>query len=97
MVTPFFGIWDRLCCPHRQLDHLPPGPFPNPKRNRVDRSAREPHVGSSRPSQGAAPVDMSTVGAFAYCIEATESLSRVTTYFLRRRLISRTAKRSAAG
>ena len=27
-------------------------------------------------------VDMTTVGAFAYCIEATESLSRVTTYFL---------------
>lgn len=27
-------------------------------------------------------IDMSTVGAFAYSIEATESLSRVTTYFL---------------
>lgn len=25
---------------------------------------------------------MTTVGAFAYCVEATESLSRVTTYFL---------------
>lgn len=27
-------------------------------------------------------VDMTTVGAFAYRIEATESLSRITTYFL---------------
>lgn len=30
--------------------------------------------------------DMSTVGAFAYCIEATESLSRVTTFFLQQKI-----------
>uniref|UniRef100_A0A0D2Y1R4 Uncharacterized protein n=1 Tax=Fusarium oxysporum (strain Fo5176) TaxID=660025 RepID=A0A0D2Y1R4_FUSOF len=29
---------------------------------------------------------MSTVGAFAYCIEATESLSRVTSYFLQQKV-----------
>lgn len=29
---------------------------------------------------------MTTVGAFAYCIEATESLSRITTYFLQQKI-----------
>lgn len=29
---------------------------------------------------------MSTVGAFAYCAEATESMSRVTTYFLQQKI-----------
>lgn len=29
---------------------------------------------------------MSTIGAFALCIEATESMSRVTTYFLQQRI-----------
>lgn len=29
---------------------------------------------------------MSTVGAYAYCIEATESLSRITSYFLRQEI-----------
>ncbi|KAF7136840.1 hypothetical protein CNMCM5793_006410 [Aspergillus hiratsukae] len=33
-----------------------------------------------------AQVDMSTVGAFAYRVEATESLSRVTTFFLQQRI-----------
>lgn len=36
--------------------------------------------------KGPNSVDMTTVGAFAYCIEATESLSRVTTYFLQQRI-----------
>lgn len=29
---------------------------------------------------------MSSVGAFAYCVEATESMSRVTTYFLQQKV-----------
>lgn len=29
---------------------------------------------------------MSAIGAFAYCIEATESMSRVTTYFLQQKV-----------
>ena len=31
-------------------------------------------------------MDMTTVGAFAYRIEATESLSRITTYFLQQKI-----------
>jgi hypothetical protein len=30
--------------------------------------------------------DMTTVGAFAYCVEATESMSRVTSYFLQQKV-----------
>lgn len=30
--------------------------------------------------------DMSTIGAFAYRVEATESLSRVTTFFLQQKI-----------
>lgn len=30
--------------------------------------------------------DMSTIGAFAYRVEATESLSRVTTFFLKQKI-----------
>lgn len=32
------------------------------------------------------PVDSSNLGAFAYCIEATESLNQVTTFFLQQRI-----------
>ncbi|KAJ0384404.1 hypothetical protein COL922a_008459 [Colletotrichum nupharicola] len=41
---------------------------------------------SANPKKGPNTVDMTTVGAFAYCIEATESLSRVTTYFLQQKI-----------
>jgi hypothetical protein len=36
--------------------------------------------------QGSHALEKSTIGAFAYCIEATESMSRVTTYFLQQKI-----------
>jgi hypothetical protein len=35
---------------------------------------------------GSNVVDTSKLGAFAYCIEATESLNQVTTFFLQQRV-----------
>jgi hypothetical protein len=51
----------------------------------------EEDLGFDQP-QGASPnsangyIDASKLGAFAYCIEATESLSQVTTFFLQQRI-----------
>jgi hypothetical protein len=51
----------------------------------------EEDVGVDQP-QGASPnsangyIDASKLGAFAYCVEATESLSQVTTFFLQQRI-----------
>ena len=97
--TPFLGIWDKeagrignpiafltphaaVSSPqhhHRHDDHARAATAPTPSA-----SGSTPG-GSSFPSPAADAADMSTVGAFAYCIEATESLSRVNTYFLQQR------------
>ncbi|OJJ46018.1 hypothetical protein ASPZODRAFT_142654 [Penicilliopsis zonata CBS 506.65] len=70
VVTPFFGIWDKSAGKIGNLIAFLPVDYDST----ADRSRDLP-----RPD----PVDMSTVGAFAYRVEATESLSRVTTFFLR--------------
>lgn len=41
---------------------------------------------SSPATVSSAPVDASKLGAFAYCIEATESMSQVITFFLLQRI-----------
>lgn len=61
-----------------------PANYPSPETadaaKTISNPSESPNIGG--PNQ----VDMTTVGAFAYCIEATESLSRVTTYFLQQRI-----------
>ena len=86
VVTPFFGIWDRSAARIGNSITFLPAHFPTPSAIDSTAQPESPMSIPSRPSQGTAPVDMSTVGAFAYCIEATESLSRVTTYFLQQKI-----------
>jgi len=75
--TPFFGIWDKSAGRiGNSIAHIPDH-YPSPQ----GRSESSP--GSSGPT---APVDISTLGAFAYCVEATESLSQVTTFFLQQKV-----------
>ncbi|TQN63655.1 Tropolone cluster transcription factor tropK, partial [Colletotrichum shisoi] len=47
---------------------------------------RTPSEAATSPGAASASVDMSTVGAFAYSLEATESRSRVTSYFLQQKI-----------
>lgn len=72
VVTPYFNIWDRSAAKIRNSIAFLPADYPS-SEGLKDKSSKE-------------AVDMSTVGAFAYCIEATESLSRVTTYFLQQKV-----------
>lgn len=60
-----------------------PAHYPSPEQT-ADAPPQTPIAAHPGPDPNT--VDMTTVGAFAYCIEATESLSRVTTYFLQQRI-----------
>ncbi|KAJ5812054.1 hypothetical protein N7474_008355 [Penicillium riverlandense] len=84
VTTPFFGIWDRSAGKIGRLIAFLP----------TDYNASEPSNNGFSSTQGNncipttsdEKVDMSTVGAFGYRIEATESLSRVTTFFLQQKI-----------
>ncbi|KAL4940091.1 hypothetical protein BDV06DRAFT_230614 [Aspergillus oleicola] len=83
VTTPYFGIWDksagRIGNPIAfLLSHSVPA--------RAEEEENTLSDAGTSPGAAASAVDMSTVGAYAYCIEATESLSRVTTYFLQQKV-----------
>ncbi|CRK40971.1 hypothetical protein BN1723_015824 [Verticillium longisporum] len=80
VTTPYFGIWDRSAAKIGKSIAFLPGHSTEP--------ASETPLASSNTGVSSGPntVDMTTVGAFAYCIEAIESLSRVTTYFLQQKI-----------
>ncbi|KAL4924102.1 Zn(II)2Cys6 transcription factor [Aspergillus undulatus] len=83
VVTPYFGIWDKSAGRiGNPIAFLPTHTAP------VRTEEEENTLSDAGTSPGAASstADMSTVGAYAYCIEATESLSRVTTYFLQQKV-----------
>ncbi|KAK1994620.1 hypothetical protein LX36DRAFT_641127 [Colletotrichum falcatum] len=83
VITPFFGIWDRSAAKMGNSIAFLPVHYPSPEQT-ADAPPRTPVTANSQ--RGLNTVDMTTVGAFAYCIEATESLSRVTTYFLQQKI-----------
>ncbi|KAL5332483.1 fungal-specific transcription factor domain-containing protein [Aspergillus crustosus] len=84
VVTPYFGIWDRSAGRiGNPIAFLPTHSVP-PRA--VEDEAEAPSEAGTSPGAALSAVDMSTVGAYAYCIEATESLSRVTTYFLQQKV-----------
>ena len=83
VTTPYFGIWDKSAGRIGNLLMVFPTNYP-PK---PDQMPQTPSDASTSPDvQQGGQEDMSTVGAFAYAVEATESLSRVTTYFLQQRV-----------
>ncbi|CCF41954.1 hypothetical protein CH063_12076, partial [Colletotrichum higginsianum] len=83
VITPFFGIWDRSAAKMGNSIAFLPVHYPSPEQT-AEAPPQTPVSASSH--KGPNTVDMTTVGAFAYCIEATESLSRVTTYFLQQKI-----------
>ena len=87
VLTPYFGIWDkskgRIGNPIDVLSR-----HPSPRHGISDTGFHNP---VSNPPIAKVYVqhqasDMSTVGAFAYNIEATESMSRVMSYFLQQKV-----------
>ncbi|KAF4415997.1 C6 transcription factor [Fusarium acutatum] len=83
--TPYFGIWDKSAARiGNPIAFLPSHSTTAPAN--VDEGGFTPSEATTSPGAAASSVDMSTVGAFAYCIEATESLSRVTSYFLQQKV-----------
>lgn len=68
--TPFFGIWNKSAAKIGNSIANVPNMYPSP------RGIEQPNT----PSAG--DVDTSKLGAFAHCIESTENLSQVTTFFL---------------
>ncbi|KAB5531475.1 fungal-specific transcription factor domain-containing protein [Coniochaeta sp. 2T2.1] len=86
--TPFFGIWDKAAARiGNPITFFPSHSQPEVADSGTGAFARartaqsQADTGpSSRPADDEA--DMVNVGAFGYCIEATESMSRVMSYFL---------------
>jgi hypothetical protein len=86
VLTPYFGIWDkskgRIGNP---INFVSRQSSPNRGNNSVDfRNASREVPTTTYPQYQMS--DMSTVGAFAYNIEATESMSRVMSYFLQQKV-----------
>jgi hypothetical protein len=78
VTTPYFGIWNKAAARiGRSLANLP-----------AQYNEEDPGEIPSGASPGSANgfIDASKLGAFAYCVEATESLSQVTTFFLQQRI-----------
>jgi hypothetical protein len=75
--TPYLGIWDKST-----------GGMGNMAASRSRRDIETPDQIDRRAHIELDPneSDVSQIGAFAYCVEATESMSRVTTYFLQHRI-----------
>ncbi|RGP63255.1 hypothetical protein FSPOR_8727 [Fusarium sporotrichioides] len=84
VLTPYFGIWDRSAAKMGNSIVFLPAHYPSPEQ--ATEAPPETPLTNTATSKKNDTVDMTTVGAFAYCIEATESLSRVTTYFLQQRI-----------
>ncbi|SCV48589.1 related to C6 transcription factor [Fusarium fujikuroi] len=73
--TPYFGIWDKSAARiGNPIAFLPSHSATVPAT--TDEGGLTLSEATTSPGAAASSVDMSTVGAFAYCIEATESLSR---------------------
>ncbi|KAL4875140.1 fungal-specific transcription factor domain-containing protein [Aspergillus karnatakaensis] len=84
VVTPYFGIWDKSAGRiGNPIAFLPTHSAPS---RPVEDETEAPSEAGTSPGAAPSAVDMATVGAYAYCIEATESLSRVTTYFLQQKV-----------
>lgn len=89
--TPFFGIWDKAAGRIGNPIAFLPSHYAAHSQAK-DEDAQTPSEATSSPAAPSSTIDMSTVGAFAYSIEATESLSRVNSYFLQQRVNMRDSR-----
>lgn len=89
-MTPFFGIWDKSAGKIGNVISFLPGDSNSAERSR---DLYHSTIGTGiAPPSSEETVDISTIGAFAYRIEATESLSRITSFFLRQEIDYRDKK-----
>lgn len=79
--TPYFGIWNKSAAKIGNSIAFIPAHYPTPDHEIDHDCVRSPGTTLSTTA-----VDTSKLGAFAYCIEATESLSQVTTFFLQQKV-----------
>ncbi|KAJ6076251.1 hypothetical protein N7499_008232 [Penicillium canescens] len=85
-VTAFFGIWDKSAGRMGNPMAFPPAHYVSPQGTVTNGAPEQsPNDASGSVSSPEDPL-MEAVGAFAYRIEATESLSRVMTYFLQQKV-----------
>ena len=82
-ITPYFGIWNKAAARIGNSVAYIPAHYP---ASELEADLRSPTTTSS-----VGPVDTSKLGAFAYVIEATESLSQVTSFFLQQKVNFRDA------
>ncbi|KAH7093166.1 fungal-specific transcription factor domain-containing protein [Paraphoma chrysanthemicola] len=79
VTTPYFGIWNKAAARiGRSLANVPA------QYNEED-IEQLPGPGAS-PNSANGYIDSSKLGAFAYAVEAAESLSQVTTFFLQQKI-----------
>lgn len=78
--TPFFGIWNKSAARIGNSIAFIPDHYPTPDQELIHKNIQSPRAVPN------STVDTSKLGAFAYCIEATESLSQVTTFFLQQKV-----------
>ncbi|KAK0385387.1 hypothetical protein NLU13_7863 [Sarocladium strictum] len=89
VTTPYLGVWDRSTARIGTSIAFLPGTYlgvGQEKDSSPQSVAAQPGNSSEQQQQRQSDLDMTTVGAFAYRIEATESLSRITTYFLQQKV-----------
>jgi hypothetical protein len=82
VTTPYLGIWDKAAGRIGQPITLMPPPYQSPEAAHHESQSDS----GSTPAESNINMSNSAVGAFAYGIEATESMSRVTTYFLQQKV-----------
>lgn len=80
--TPYLGIWDKSTGGMGNMSTTAAGDQCQPALD-IDRRDK---TTAAYPDTRAPDTDVSRIGAFAYCVEATESMSRVTAYFLQQRI-----------
>ncbi|KAJ5414802.1 hypothetical protein N7509_001429 [Penicillium cosmopolitanum] len=85
-VTAFFGIWDKSAGRMGNPIAFPPAHYVSPQGTGTIEAPEPSPNNVSGPGLSPEDPGMEAVGAFAYRIEATESLSRVTTYFLQQKV-----------
>ncbi|KAH7166374.1 fungal-specific transcription factor domain-containing protein [Dactylonectria macrodidyma] len=88
VVTPYFNIWDKSAGRiGNPIAFLPSHYGSSGQNNTSSEDDKGTPMESGLSPTGSVPsINMSTVGAFAYSVEATESLSQVTTYFLQQKV-----------
>ena len=86
VLTPYFGIWDKSAGKIGNSIAYLPTHYPSPTQGSDHQSPASTRFGNPEHTQEDLATSMSTIGAFAYRIEATESMSRVTTYFLQQKV-----------